>query len=230
MKMLPLVYQLNPFSRGKNGKYWIRTNDGLHTVNCNMKLTCGGVEGGWMQVVDVDMNQDNACPGAWQSITSPRRLCVGGVDAGCDSAHFSTNGVTFDHICGQTKSYQKGFPDAFSTIQSINEPYADGISITLGSPRQHVWTYTVTASDDFNYKSSNCPCAQVPGTPPPAFVKDDYYCESGTTGTTVHANFYLSDPLWDGDGCPDSSGCCALLGMPWFYRRIPTRVSKDIEV
>ena len=24
-----------------------------------MKLKCGGVEGGWMQVVDVDMNRDD---------------------------------------------------------------------------------------------------------------------------------------------------------------------------
>ena len=27
-----------------------------------MKLKCGGVEGGWMQVVDVGMNQDESCP------------------------------------------------------------------------------------------------------------------------------------------------------------------------
>ena len=27
-----------------------------------MKLKCGGVEGGWMQVVDVDMNRDDSCP------------------------------------------------------------------------------------------------------------------------------------------------------------------------
>ena len=77
-----------------------------------------------------------------------------------------------------------------------------------------MWTYTVTASDHINYRSNNCPCAPVPGTPPPAFVKNDYYCESGTTGQVRHANFYLSDVLWDGDGCPEDSGCCALLGMP----------------
>ena len=57
-----------------------------------MKLTCGGVEGGWMQVVDVDMNQDTTCPGTWRTIESPRRLCVGSETAGCDSAYFTTNG------------------------------------------------------------------------------------------------------------------------------------------
>ena len=30
-----------------------------------MGLQCGGVEGGWMQVVDVNMAQDNSCPGTY---------------------------------------------------------------------------------------------------------------------------------------------------------------------
>ena len=88
-----------------------------------MGLQCGGVEGGWMQVVDVNMTQDDSCPGTWWMITSPIKLCVGGVNAGCDSAHFNTKGVKFQHICGQTKSYQKGFPDAFqqTTGKGIDE-------------------------------------------------------------------------------------------------------------
>ena len=93
-----------------------------------------------MQVVDVNMVQDNSCPGAWRMITSPKKLCIGGVNAGYDSAHFHTRGVRFQHICGQTKSYQKGTPDAFSdkSTKGIDEIYVDGISITLGSPRQHM--------------------------------------------------------------------------------------------
>ena len=31
-------------------------------MTCDMKLKCGGVEGGWIQVVDVDMNRDDSCP------------------------------------------------------------------------------------------------------------------------------------------------------------------------
>ena len=50
------IYQRNPTSRGTIDQYWIKTNEGLFKVTCNMKLKCGGVEGGWMQVVDVDMN------------------------------------------------------------------------------------------------------------------------------------------------------------------------------
>ena len=71
------IYQHNPTSRGTIDQYWIKTNEGLFKVTCNMKLKCGGVEGGWMQVVDVDMNRDDSCPGTWQKITSPKMLCLG---------------------------------------------------------------------------------------------------------------------------------------------------------
>ena len=143
-----------------------------------------------MQVVDVNMAHDSSCPGAWRMITSPRRLCVGGVNAGCDSAHFHTRGVSFQHICGQTKSYQKGTPDAFKGVtKGIDEKYVDGISITLGSPRQHIWTYCASLRDD-----RKCPCTPSSQTKPSAFVKNNYYCESRTTVTPIENSFYLSDP------------------------------------
>ena len=184
-----------------------------------------------MQVVNVDMNKDSTCPGTWQTITTPRRLCIGSTTPGCASAYFPTRGVTFEHICGLTKSYQKGIPDAFrATSQSIDDVYVDGISITLGSPRKHIWTYAVSHSDNHNAGPSNCPCAPVPGASPPAFVKDDYYCESGTTGVPIHASFYLSDPLWDGKGCPAGNGCCAQMGMPKFYRKTIEPSNENIEV
>ena len=50
------IYRRNPTSRGGTGKYWIKTSKGLFEVTCNMKLKCCDVEGGWIQVVDVDMN------------------------------------------------------------------------------------------------------------------------------------------------------------------------------
>ena len=73
-------------------------------------------------------------------IASPRKLCDGGVNTGCDSALFNTRGVSFQYICGQTKAYQKGHPDAFvgKSTKGIDEAYVDGLSITLGSPRQHI--------------------------------------------------------------------------------------------
>ena len=66
------IYKCNPISRGTVGQNWIRGNNGVLKVTCNMKLKCGGIEGGWMQVVDVDMNKDTTCPAGWQTITVPR--------------------------------------------------------------------------------------------------------------------------------------------------------------
>jgi len=78
-----------------------------------MKLQCGGIEGGWMQVVDIDMNKDENCPGTWHKITNPRSFCVGQSPAGCSSASFYAKSVNYEHICGQIKAYQKRTPDAF---------------------------------------------------------------------------------------------------------------------
>ena len=225
------IYQHNPTSRGTIDQYWIKTNEGLFKVTCNMKLKCGGVEGGWMQVVDVDMNRDDSCPGTWQKITNPKKLCLGLSSGGCASANFHAKGVSYDNICGQAKAYQKGSTDAFeSKLQTIDGIYVDGISITLGSPRKHVWTYAAGLSDDYDYKAYNCPCATIPGPSPPAFVGNDYYCESGDVGTYDVAPYYLSDPLWDGSGCGNGNGCCARIGMPWFYRKLQITTTENFEV
>ena len=52
-------------------------------------------------------------------------------------------------------------------------------------------------SDDgpSNYGDYNCPCAAPPGHPPPAFVGDHYYCESGNTEAYDHAAYFTSDVL-----------------------------------
>jgi len=49
------IYHRNPTSRESVGQYWIKTDEGKFKVTYNMKLKCGGVEGGWMQVVDVEL-------------------------------------------------------------------------------------------------------------------------------------------------------------------------------
>ena len=58
----------------------------------------------------------------------------------------------------------------------------------------------------------------------------NYYYECGSNVEQQRSSIYLSNPLWDGQGCPAKSGCCAQLGMPWFYRRTPVPLSKNIEV
>ena len=120
-------------------------------------------------------------------------------------------------------------PD-ITTSRSLDGVYVDGISITCGNPRKHVWTYAVGLSDDNNYPYCNCPCAKTPGPDPPPFVGSHYHCEAGDTGTYVHATLYSSDPLWDGAGCLSENSCCYDAGLPWFFRQFPVTTTGDIEV
>jgi len=93
-----------------------------------------------------------------------------------------------------------------------------------------VWTYADGTNDDYDNDCCNCPCATHPGPPPPAFVRNDHhYCESGDVRRFELTPYYLSDPLWDGTGCGTSNGCCAQIGMPWFYRKLPVSVAEDFE-
>ena len=220
------IYQINKASRGMSGLYWINTTSGLHQVNCDMELECGGHKGGWTTIVKLDTSKGDSCPSAWTRISaSGKVVCRSWSDSsGCYSAIFTTYNITFNKICGLVKGYQKGTPEAFHSTEfdtkSINDHYVDGVSITLGYPRKHVWTYAAGLSDDGNEQIHNCPCAVTPGPDPPAFVGDQYYCESGDTGSYDFNGYYISDVLWDGNGCHHAdNNCCTNPGMPWFFRQ-----------
>ena len=113
---------------------------------------------------------------------------------------------------------------------SIDGAYVDGVSITIGNHRKHVWTYAVGHSDEGNYPHHNCPCAAVPGPVPPSFLGEHYYCESGNTGVIENV-YYTDDPLWDGGGCVHpNNNCCTNVGLPWFIREFPIAQHDNIEV
>ena len=96
--------------------------------------------------------------------------------------------------------YQKGSPDGFNSYvhkTSINDPYVDGVSITYGSSRKHIWSYAAGVSESYSGSQQlTCPCSLHGGAPAPSFVRDHYYCESGTTIDGYNAGaYYTSDPL-----------------------------------
>ena len=234
------IYQINKTTRGVSGLYWINTTSGLHRVNCDMELECGGHKGGWTTIVKFDTSKGDSCTSGWTNITTPGDLskvaCRSGSDAsGCHSVIFTTFNITFNKICGQVKGYQKGHTEAFysseSDTKSINDHYVDGLSITLGNPCKHVWTYAVGFSDNYNYPDYNCPCAAIPGPNPPAFVGNHYYCESGTAKHSSSSNDYLtSDMLWDGYGCHHTgNNCCTNPDMPWFFQQFSRSIHDYLE-
>ena len=237
------IYQINKASRGASGDYWIRTGTSIHQVYCDMELECGGHKGGWMRIADLDTSRGDDCPSGWtkwftNDAGQPRRTVCRSPNnnAGCYPTIFNVNGVSYHKICGKARGYQGHTTDAFGGPRNqfdINN-YVDGLSITLGNPRKHVWTYAVGFSEVSNGPYSHyCPCATAPGgKAPPFFVGDHYYCESGyAVGATPGAAFYTSDPLWDGTGCVHSTTqCCADIDLPWFSREFRMAQQDDIEV
>ena len=89
--------------------------------------------------------------------------------------------IGYTRVCGRIIGYQIGHTNAFYTQQSnINLDYVDGVSVSLthGSPRQHIWTFAAAQSENDTDPESNCPCNMNSGADPmnrPAFVGSDYF-------------------------------------------------------
>ena len=221
------IYQINKASRGVSGNYWVNTTIGAQEVYCNMELECGGHKGGWLRIADINPSRGDECPTGWSKSTTPVAVCKALNSApGCYSTHFSTLSIPYGKVCGMAVGYetQGGGPDGFLSSldpnkQSINDPYVDGVSITYGTPRKHLWTFAIGWTDSGNNDRYNCPCSQFPGKTPPSFVHHNYYCESGIQpGSSPVGGVYSDDPLWDGEGCTSKNSCCSEPNQPWFYR------------
>ena len=202
---------------------------------------CGGP--GWRRAAYLNMSDPTqTCPPAWELITIPRRSCSRPSNAGdrsCFSAMFPTQGIQYSQVCGRIIGYQVGQPQAFilensNLSQTIDERYVDGVSLTYGSPRQHIWTFAGALDEaDPNNDRSRCTCTDSsrPNTPP-SFVGNDYFCETGVPPDQQFSNeiFYADDPLWDSQGCGPTSTCCTFNNPPWFCKQLPLLTNADLEV
>ena len=88
-------------------------------------------------------------------------------------------------MCGRVIGYQEGSADTFVRFgiqnqqPTIDEPYVDGVSVTHGMPRTHIWTFAAGASEArVADHITNCPCANAYAAanaiPPQSFVGDNY--------------------------------------------------------
>ena len=206
--------------------------------------SCGGSTG-WRRVAYLDMlDSSQQCPSVWQEITTPHRVCGRTSTTGsCEGLLYSTGSAQYNQVCGRIIGYQIGLPDSFyRSTSSSNLPfsidtfYVDGISVTHGSPRQHIWTFS-NGLDEGIRTSSTCFC--VDGSSDafyiPSYVGQNYFCETGLTlwnNTGGNGVFWPDgDPLWDGQGCgSDSSDCCTFNSPPFFNTQLPSPTTDDIEV
>ena len=187
---------------------------------------CGG--SGWRRVAYLNMSDSSQqCPSVWQEITTPHRTCGRrSTGADCEGLTYTTGSEQYDQVCGRIISYQLGHTDSFNGAgYSINSYYVEGISVTHGSPRQHIWTFAA-GYDELTGGSSRCPCVtgSTSGSRIPSFVGQNYFCESGLTRYSNGINypfFSNGDPLWDGQGCGLNSTCCTFNSPPWFSVQLP---------
>ena len=198
----------------------------------SLSLKCG-IFANWRTIAYFDTTRGDSCPTGLRTVTNTstgQTACGRTANGGCTSLQFSPNG-NYTNVCGRVRGYQYYEPEAFETgTNSIDSHYLHGISITHGTPRTHLWSY-VTGLTELIRTNYRCPCARPDPTDRsdvPSFVGEDFYCESGFSGSNVENRIVWEDPLWDGQGCFASGNqCCNRYG--WFHREIPA-TSDNIEV
>ena len=218
-----------PETNNKPGYYRLANGEWEHCKMEPLTFTCG--QGNWKTIASI--NGSN-CPlewnNGWHNDTS---FCTARSNSsGCHRAIFSTNQVVnYQNVCGRVTGFQKGTPDAFNSRSSAQ---VDGISITHGDPRQHIWTYAVglTNEDRTLQYDSNCPCGKKAGHNAPEYVGKNFYCDTANKVTkwVLGGKIYVSTFLWQTSGCFDPNFCCHTTNQPWFYRHLNTITTDDIEV
>ena len=195
-------------------------------------FSCGWSTG-WRRVAYLDMaDPSQQCPSVWQEITTPHRVCGRRSSSGsCEGVTYNTGGEQYHQVCGRIIGYQVGPPSTFRGSNfSINDFYFEGVSLTHGFPRQHIWTFSAGADEQI----FTCPC--VTGSTAqnriPSFVGQNYFCESGLTrwNGTTGVFWPDGDPLWDGQGCGPTSSCCTFNSPPWFNVQLSSPTTDDIEI
>ena len=201
--------------------------------------SCGGT-GGWRRAVYLDMTDPHTtCPSGWNMTGYSKRTCGRNSTAvrTCSSATFPVSGGEYNRICGRMKAYQWGVTSAFynyhnRVVTTIDGAYASGVSVTHGTPRNHIWTFVAGRSEGNPTWPLVCPCDSTRTIRIPPFVGNDYFCESGINEPwdyNRHRTLHSSDTLWDGEDCLPSSTCCTQHNPPFFTKQLQTPTTDDIE-
>ena len=230
-----------------SGYYVVRNplNGSVARVYCgDMERRCGHVGGNWIKLVDFDMKDRNQrCHNSFKQknyiyFGTTIRTCGRRLQTQyCSSAFFSARGNFYSRICGKITGFQFGLPNGFNNdgrrrrMNGINDPFVDGVIISRGNPREHIWTFALGLDNSrrSSTRPSACPCLGVPGTTgPPLFVGENYFCDSGSNFHTTPK--FIHRHVWDGKGCASGNSCCSFNRPPFFYRQLPRRTSRFLEV
>ena len=179
---------------------------------------CGG--SGWRRVAFLNMTDPTQqCPDSWREYSQDSVRACGRQESdigSCSSVDYSPDGLEYTYICGRIIGYQFASPDGYSAS------HVDGVSVTYGNPRQHIWTLygAVREYDD------GC-CAT-----PLSSGSQNYFCDTGNPTNEDWRNMlFTTYPLWDNDAnCPSNATCCAPHSGPWFNTTLIDATTEDIEI
>ena len=216
------------------------TNGHPRHVYCHMESLCNSGEG-WMRVAYLNMSDaTEECPPGFRLYNQNGiRACgrPGSSPANsCQSVKFPSYSISYSQVCGRVIGYQYATTDAIDPhsgrSKNINGAYVDGVSLTHGNPRQHIWTFIAalqenTCNTDCRHE---CPCAPNSPVTVPSFIGNCYFCESGCPGHYEY-NVLYTDPLWDGKQCGlIEKACCLAPGLPWFHKTLNSPTTDYIEM
>ena len=190
--------------------------------------------GGWTNVAYINMDDSSHhCPQAWKEITQNSHRACGRKSSGCQSVTFNTSGKRYNKVCGRIIAYQYGNPEGFQTdsvhLFDLNSYYIDGVSLTRGNPRKHIWSF-VMGQDQTSRNSYVCPCVYDYHVTVPSFIGKNYSCDAALTRYTFNTPkiLHTDNPLWDGENCGEAPNCCN--HNSWFNATLPTTTSDSLEV
>ena len=229
------IFICNP--QGQSGMYWIRNGptagEGAHQFFCELEEERCGLRG-LMRVAHINMSESSStCPPPLaQYWANNIKFCGPVVCGSCDSIIFPVYGIEYNYVCGRAVGYSfyapRGFYYGGYDGYSLECSYLSGLSITHGTPRNHIWSYAA-GQREHAYSAYNCHCAARPAVEPPVYVGYRHYCDTATYYDPKR-EWYTNNTLWDGKDCYPGSKCCDNERLPWFWRTLPQETSDDVEV
>ena len=219
-----------------SGLYWIQDGCCPLRVYCNMNtVECGG--GVWTRIANINMTiPSTMCPSGLERVTSPKHSCRRGVDRGSSSTTFSNFGLPYTKVCGYVIGYQFATPDAFGPFRqhhTVDNCYADGVLFSYNHPREHIWTFAAMPDRYTENGLHGCPCKSNTTTydgTVPAFVADDYFCETGLHNEQYSFTYHTQNPLWDGKGFGTFPDGCEGTRNPWFRKEFLYTINSEVEL
>ena len=199
-------------------------------LTMDMRFTCGS--SGWKRVAFLNMTDPNqTCPDTWRLYEQNSVRACGrqeSIIASCDSIFYSSDGYAYSNVCGRITGYQYASPDTsgHTPDHAIDVAYIDGVSVTYGKPRKHIWSFYGSID------AHRCCGNHVDIVDSLGFVGNNSFCDTGNpTNAPWQNSLFTEHPLWDGSAkCAHSDTCCAPGAGPWFYTSLPLPTMADIEV